>query len=368
MVAAVVVVVLGTALAAITAPSQPCHHHHRQLLRLLLASLFLALRRFDVLPSHATTCTPPLARQPSHLGPTPPPAFSPISTGQPRLRLACIPPFSQSLSSFVSLRRLRHCCLPILLLPPLFRRAPMPSHRCPSMSRVLSLLCLLLATALLSTVHAADPPTATPGNTPANTSGNNTNASGSATSTSNSIPSSAAAGGITITNPVQTADPSYYKIASGVSVTFAWNFTSVLQYPSRLTVQAYCSENANTYKIAPTDLPGTATSVVWSPYDYSISAAANPTLPQLIQATYRLQIFDERGRGVGNSPGLMSPNEKVTFALYNPQAYTPLASGWICAACNRAPTLKTINPAILALFATAVVMVASGYGLVMRQL
>ncbi|CEH13058.1 hypothetical protein CBOM_01002, partial [Ceraceosorus bombacis] len=36
------------------------------------------------------------------------------------------------------------------------------------------------------------------------------------TSSLSSIPQNAAAGGITITNPVQTADASYYKIASGI--------------------------------------------------------------------------------------------------------------------------------------------------------
>ncbi|SPO41485.1 uncharacterized protein PSFLO_06967 [Pseudozyma flocculosa] len=258
------------------------------------------------------------------------------------------------------------------------------------MNRVIPLLIAFLCAALFSSAQAADPPSVTAGQSATNAqpaasgsaqqpaasgsasaSGSNAPASGSGSTSASpsvTIPSSAAAGGITITNPVQTADASYYKIASGVSVTFAWNFTSVIQYPSRLTVQAYCSDNAYTYQIGPTDLPGTATSVVWSPYDYSMSAAANPSLPQLVQATYRLQIFDERGLGVGASPGLMAPNTRVTFALYNPQAYTPLASGWICAACSGAPSLKTIHPAILGLIATTAVMVASGYGMVMRQL
>lgn len=143
-----------------------------------------------------------------------------------------------------------------------------------------------------------------------------------ASGTTSAIPSSAAAGGITITRPVQTAAASYYKIHSGVDVTFGWNFTSVLRYPTSLTVQAYCSSNANTYPI--TVLPGTATQATWAPYEYSRTAAAAGQ-PALVEESYRLQIFDERGLNVGASPGLMSPNSQVTFALYVPQAYTPLS-------------------------------------------
>lgn len=200
-----------------------------------------------------------------------------------------------------------------------------------------------------------------------NPSSNQASGNQASPTSSINIPSSAPAGGVTITQPVQTADPSYYKIAKGVDVTFGWNFTSVLQYPQTLTVQAYCSDNLNTYNIA-TNLPGTATSVVWSPYNYSTSVeASNPNLPQLIAASYRLLIYDERGMGVGASPGLMQPNTKVQFALYNPQAYTPLASGWICAACTGAASgLKAYKPAFVGLIATIVIAMVSGWGLLAR--
>lgn len=161
------------------------------------------------------------------------------------------------------------------------------------------------------------------------------NPSGSANNSAiSSIPQSAAAGGITITQPQQTAAQSYYKIAQGISVTFGWNFTSVLRYPSSLVVQAYCSENHNTYTIA-SSLAGSATAVTWAPYDFDQSAIQLGQ-PQLIQATYRLQIFDERGLTVGLQPGLFQPNTKVEFALYQPKPYTPISAGWICAGCNGA--------------------------------
>jgi len=148
-------------------------------------------------------------------------------------------------------------------------------------------------------------------------------ASGTASAASVTIPSSAANGGITITEPAQTADASYYKIAQGVTVTFGWNFTSVLSYPTSLVVQAVCSDNSNTYTIA-SSLPGTATNVTWAPYDYDQSAAQSGN-PALIQATYRLEIFDERGLNAAASPGLFAPNTKVQFALYIPQPYTPIS-------------------------------------------
>ncbi|GAK61905.1 uncharacterized protein PAN0_001c0100 [Moesziomyces antarcticus] len=235
------------------------------------------------------------------------------------------------------------------------------------MMRFVSLFLALVALFFANGVVAPDPPSFTPGlatNAPA---ASGTSAQGSATATSANIPSSAPVGGITVTQPIQTADPSYYKIARGVDVTFGWNFTSVLQYPRTLTVQAYCSDNLNTYNIA-TDLPGTATSVVWSPYNYSTSVeVSNPNLPQLIAASYRLLVYDERGMNVGASPGLMQPNIKVQFALYNPQAYTPLASGWICAACSGATGLKATHPAFVGLLATVVIAVVSGWNLLSRQ-
>ena len=137
------------------------------------------------------------------------------------------------------------------------------------------------------------------------------------------IPQTAAAGGITITQPPQTAT-SFYKIAPSNLITFAWNMTSVLATPTHLTVSAVC-DNGNTYPVGPTDgiIPGTASSVVWDVYSYQ---QAHPNTP-LAQATYTLNIWDERGPGAARRAGYLQPNSALQFALYTPQAYTPLASG-----------------------------------------
>lgn len=212
-------------------------------------------------------------------------------------------------------------------------------------------------------------------------------ASASAATTAVTIPSTAANGGITITQPAQTADASYYKIASGVNVTFGWNFTSVLSYPTKLVVQAYCSDNSNTYTIA-SSIPGTATSVVWAPYLYDQQAIQSGQ-PALIQATYRLQIYDERGLSVAASPGLFAPNSNVEFALYIPQPYTPIAGefffplfifamyrvltkvhcftdGWFCSACSGVGSLQVPKPLMIAVMSTCLVMVLGGWNILRR--
>ena len=138
-----------------------------------------------------------------------------------------------------------------------------------------------------------------------------------------SIPQTAAAGGITITQPPQTAT-SFFKIAPNNLVTFAWNFTSVLVTPTHLTVSAVC-ENGNTYPVGPSNgiIPGTATSVVWDPYAWD---QANPNTP-LAQASYTLTVWDDRGPDSPRQGGYMQPNSALRFALYTPQPYTPLNSG-----------------------------------------
>lgn len=156
------------------------------------------------------------------------------------------------------------------------------------------------------------------GNQPANT------ASAPPSSTSRLvIPASAPAGLLTITQPPQSLT-SFYKIAPGQLVTFGWNFSYILSTPEFLTVSAVAS-NGNTYPVGPTDgvIPGTATEVVWDIYSYQQN---NPTKP-LAEATYVLNIHDERGMGAGRAPGHLQANSGLQFALYKPQPYTGLADG-----------------------------------------
>jgi len=175
-----------------------------------------------------------------------------------------------------------------------------------------------------------------------------------------SIPATAPAGGLTITQPPQTAT-SYYKIAPGNTVTFGWNFTSLLLTPSHLTVSAVC-DNGNTYPVGPTNgvIPGTATAVEWDLWAYE---QANPGQP-LAVATYTLNIWDDQGPGAPIAPGRFHENNALRFALYSPQPYTPL-SNWTCATCNSgaAWSLNPTNPVFVSLLTTFIVMFLSGYTL-----
>ncbi|KAH9985662.1 hypothetical protein BJV74DRAFT_946212 [Russula compacta] len=180
--------------------------------------------------------------------------------------------------------------------------------------------------------------------------------SSSAANSTVSIPQSAPAGLLTITQPPETT-VAFYKIAPSQFITFAWNFSYVLSTPSHLTVSAIC-ENGNTYPVGPTNgvIAGSATSVVWDVYGWDQS---NPNSP-LAQATYTLEIFDERGPDSSRSPGLLQPNSGLKFALYTPQSYTPIASGWQCTGCNSG-ALPTAHPAFLCICLTIFVMFASGF-------
>jgi hypothetical protein len=137
------------------------------------------------------------------------------------------------------------------------------------------------------------------------------------------IPQSVPAGLLTITQPPESTI-AFFKIAPSQPISFAWNFSYVLSTPASLTVSAIC-DNGITYPVGPSDgkIPGTSTSVVWDVYSWQQN---NPNSP-LAQATYTLEIFDNRGPGAQRAPGLLSPNNALQFALYTPQAYTPIASG-----------------------------------------
>ncbi|KAK7451082.1 hypothetical protein VKT23_012758 [Stygiomarasmius scandens] len=179
--------------------------------------------------------------------------------------------------------------------------------------------------------------------------------SGSQSSSASAIPQSAPAGLISVTNPPQ-ASTSFFKLAPSETITFEWSFSGVLHTPTSLTVRAI---GANSFTYTLSTLPGTSTSIEWVPYDYQQS---NPQTP-LAQTTYTLAINDERGLTATTRPGWLSPNTQLKFALYTPQPYTPLASGWTCVECNSAVSAIGKNPAVVATFATLLVVLLSGFGL-----
>jgi len=191
--------------------------------------------------------------------------------------------------------------------------------------------------------------------------GQNPQSNANSQSSSSTIPQSAPVGGLTYTQPAQTAAASYYKIAPGELITFGWNYTLLLSTPTHLTMSAFCSDNGNTYPVGPTDgiIPGTATSVVWDPWAYQ---GAHQDLP-LIMGSYTLSVWDERGPTATPQPGLFSANAQLHFALYTTQSYQPLASGWQCQGCNAASPNSVARGFPVALIATCLVLLLSGLGI-----
>ncbi|PFH49450.1 hypothetical protein AMATHDRAFT_130946, partial [Amanita thiersii Skay4041] len=198
----------------------------------------------------------------------------------------------------------------------------------------------------------------TPNQPPSSTQASNTPSPSSSTSRL-VIPPSAPAGGLTITQPPQTAT-SYFKIAPNSPITFGWNMTDVIATPTSLTVSAACN-NGNTYAVGPNNgiIPGTATEVVWDLYSYQQNHQATP----LAQETYTLMIWDDRGPGAMRLPGFLQANSALKFAIYTPQPYTGLGDGWTCATCNGAWSSYTSHPAFTSIITALLVVFLSGFGL-----
>ncbi|GAA6004689.1 hypothetical protein JCM11491_002196 [Sporobolomyces phaffii] len=228
------------------------------------------------------------------------------------------------------------------------------------LARLLLLACAFtLALSLPSEPEYSSGPTSTPTRDPL-VKRQATNQQSS--STTISIPQTAAAGGLTYLTPAQTAAASYYKIASGNPITFGWNYTSLYVTPSSLTFEARCTANGFTYPI--TTIAAAETSLVWDPWQYAQSANALP----FAQASYTLRVYDERGPDATAEAGRFNGNNAIiNFALYSPQAYTPLAAGWTCAGCSFASLSKTIShPLVIALPVTIALVLIGGAGVLGR--
>jgi len=199
--------------------------------------------------------------------------------------------------------------------------------------------------------------------TPAPSGSQASSGSASRTTSRMIIPSTAPPGGLFYTQPASN-NPSFFKIAESQIVTFGWNFTNIILTPTHLTVSAIC-DNGNTYPVGPTDgvIPGTATQVVWDPFSYQ---QANPQTP-LAQASYTLTIWDDRGPTPPPEPGLFQPPPGLRFAMYTPQPYTPLNSGWVCPGCSGSISSAAASPLLVGLVATFVAMLISGWSLLRHR-
>ncbi|KAJ3575767.1 hypothetical protein NP233_g886 [Leucocoprinus birnbaumii] len=196
-------------------------------------------------------------------------------------------------------------------------------------------------------------------------SGNATLISGSGNSTASqnstplpAIPANQPVAGITMTKPPQSST-SFFKIAPNEIVTFGWNYTYLIKHPENLTVSAIC-ENGNTYPVGPSNgvIDGTATEVAWDLHSWQVNHPETP----LAQGTYTLTMWDHRGSSARPEPGMIRPYNSLRFALYSPQPYTPLDSGWTCSDCRESAGIlaASTHPSFIGFVVSALVIFLSG--------
>ncbi|KAG8761585.1 hypothetical protein FRC14_002772 [Serendipita sp. 396] len=184
----------------------------------------------------------------------------------------------------------------------------------------------------------------------------------SSSTTTPPVEQTGAAGLLSFTQPPQTAALSYYKIAPSNSITFGWNFTSMAVWPEHLTVKAFCSANGNTYMVGAGTIDGQATQVIWDPWAYE----QQPGVTSLAAAEYTIRIHDERGEGAGILGGHLTPYTGTRFSLYRPEKATPIES-WSCQGCSSAfETATVFRPMTIALFATVLMVLLSGFNVLRR--
>ena len=148
--------------------------------------------------------------------------------------------------------------------------------------------------------------------------------------------------------PATTALPTpLYKI--GDHVTFAWNYTDLLAPPTAVDVLLSCSTATSTWT-----LTNNMTFQTKAHYTWDTNKQANdPNQPLLVELyTLVIKDSDEAITGVA-SPGYLGVYSGLTFGLYTPQPYTPLAD-WECTGCNAAVSNSDRHIVVMVLFMSLV--------------
>jgi hypothetical protein len=137
-------------------------------------------------------------------------------------------------------------------------------------------------------------------------------------------------------SPVTTLTSALYKI--GDYVTFSWNYTDLEITPTAVDVVISASTSslgASTWTLTSNMSFATDAAFTWDTESYQSKAQANQK--PLIVEMYTLYIYDAESSVTATAgPGSLTANAALTFGLYTGQAYTPLASGWVCGTCSAA--------------------------------
>lgn len=137
--------------------------------------------------------------------------------------------------------------------------------------------------------------------------------------------------------PVTTLTSAIYKI--GDYVTFKWNYTDLTATPTGVNVIASASTSslgASTWTLTSNMTFETEAAFTWDTAAFQTQALQDQK-PLLVEM-YTLYIYDAESAAVTATAGYgsLTGNAALTFGLYTGQAYTPLASGWVCGTCSAA--------------------------------
>ncbi|KAF4123281.1 hypothetical protein GMORB2_6832 [Geosmithia morbida] len=170
-----------------------------------------------------------------------------------------------------------------------------------------------------------------------------------------SIPATAIAGGVSITEPATTqmATP-LFKI--GDNITLGWNYTGIIEKPTAIDVLISCSTASETWTLTSNMTFETDVSYTWNSEDQ----ADNVETP-LLTELYTL-IIKNSDADISDSPeaGKLAANAQFTFGLYHPQAYTPYAD-WECSGCSGAASLFSSQVVHLAVTMSAITIITFTY-------
>ncbi|KAI9262401.1 hypothetical protein BDA99DRAFT_511106 [Phascolomyces articulosus] len=111
--------------------------------------------------------------------------------------------------------------------------------------------------------------------------------------------------------PSRSVSP-VYRIDSRQNVTFVWEFKDLRVQPVNLTLAAV-GPNSVAYTISV--MQGAATSAVWN------LGSIPDSQPDLMNAFYQIQLYDQRGLSAFHSPGWLSPQTGLTIGFYTLQPY-----------------------------------------------
>lgn len=159
-----------------------------------------------------------------------------------------------------------------------------------------------------------------------------------------SIPATAQAGGVSITNPATTVEATpLFKI--GDNITLGWNYTGLVQTPTAVDVLISCSTASETWTLTSNMTFETDVSYTWNSNDQ----AENLETP-LLTELYTLIIKNSDAEVSDTSEaGKLAADAQFTFGMYYGQSYTPYAD-WTCNGCSAASAL--FDPHVLQLALT----------------